>query len=132
MINHMKQFQLIFTLWPKHKIVPHEGPLYIGTREKFPADGFNMFSSHIQYQNGIQGQDVTDRCNLSPNLFIKPFFMYDQHNLLICLLKSSNSSLDAEHMFLCPLFEILFNAASVGVLFAEAAPYGTKERCEYQ
>ena len=28
---------------------PSWGPLYIVTREKFPADGFNMFSSHIQY-----------------------------------------------------------------------------------
>ena len=40
------------------------------------------------------------------------------------LLKFSATSLDSEHLFLCPLFIITFDKASLCVLFYSEAPYG--------
>ena len=53
-------------------------------------------------------------------------------NLVTHLLKIPNASLDADHLFLCPLFAIIFDAAGLRFLFDEEVLDGMNEIYEDQ
>ena len=61
-------------------------------------------------------------------LWDKPFFVDKSLKLVKRLFKISNASQDAECLFLCPLFSIIFDAVGLRVLFAVEAMGDAKEK----
>ena len=49
------------------------------------------------------------------------------HNVVTLLIRISAATLDYGNLFLCPLFEIIFDKAGLRFLFDESEPDGMKE-----
>ena len=53
------------------------------------------------------------------------------HKVITRLLKILTTSLDAEHLFLCPLFGLILDVEDIVVLFPESSLDGMKGRNKY-
>ena len=81
---------------------------------------------HMHYCHGIQSLDVTDGWDFPSSLWRNTFFRDKSQKVVTHLLRISTASLDAECLFLCPLFAFIFAAEDLVDLFAAAAPDGMK------